>query len=657
MFLRILLACVVLVYAPSLGHQFNVDDLAYLRGELTSSFPALSDFFTKTADQHYAPLNFLLNVWLFHVFPPDPLPFRLLNIALFLLNVYLLYALVLLLSEDRELAFISALLFSFHPLNVMIVNRISFNIILICMALAQGSLLCLGMAARRARPRPLYTGSFVCFALALLCQEIAILLPFYAGAMLFYAFRFSFRKTVAYIWPHVLCGGMFLAIWMAFGGQSSHLLEKARILGISFPSFVATIWTLLSWYVTLFFFPVGIVFIHNVDPVTASAWITVKILLFILAAEGCYVLFKQWGRDLRGMALAWVLSGFLIVLPASFVHANMGLVIEPYWFYIPSMGLFILAAYAVRFIFLKVPRGIFWVFFMLVVSGLLILDYQYHLVCRTTRSYAEHWLKYSPRNHVALLVLANLESEEGNYTAARSLTRKILATAKYPVPHIYAYMATHALVNNDLVNARRYVDLTLHDIPESVWAWNSLGIIEMKERHFPAAAAAFQKVLAISPRFPYASLNLAGVYFQQKRYADGLRLLQGLRTLSLPSDFQNDLAVAETAYFLLTGSPERARSRLTELLQRNPPDEILVSLSRYLDDIDETDTAIHVLQEQLPRYPQKAKLYLELGDLLSKNGDPESATRVWQSGLKIVPGDRKLSDRLSQSAATPRPEE
>ncbi|HRS98244.1 MAG TPA: hypothetical protein P5040_08655, partial [Smithella sp.] len=208
----------ILTFAPSVTNGFNIDDIAFLNGETALLFPSWTDFFTKTPNQHYTPLNFLLNIFLFEHLPANPVPFRLINILLFLTNCWLLYSLLKLITQNKNLALATALIFCLHPLNITIVNRISFNIVLLCLAGMEISLIGLWLTIQYPRAKKYCILYLLSAVLAMLCQEIALLLPVYAAAMLFFLSPLSFKKIARSCTPLFLLVFVFLLIWFNLAG-------------------------------------------------------------------------------------------------------------------------------------------------------------------------------------------------------------------------------------------------------------------------------------------------------------------------------------------------------------------------------------------------------------------------------------------------------
>ncbi len=117
----ILFFCLI-IFFPSLFNGFtNWDDPAYvtknsfIRGFGLENWKA---FFFSFHNGHYHPLTWISLAIDYAIGGSSPLVYHLSNLLLHLLNVSLLFALIMLLTEDLIIAIIVSLLFAIHPLQV-----------------------------------------------------------------------------------------------------------------------------------------------------------------------------------------------------------------------------------------------------------------------------------------------------------------------------------------------------------------------------------------------------------------------------------------------------------------------------------------------------------------------------------------------------------
>jgi tetratricopeptide (TPR) repeat protein len=118
-----------LLYCPAIFNGFtDMDDDSYILKN-----PFLRDFtvngvkaiFTSFYASNYHPLTTLAYLFEFHFFKLDPLPYHLLNVALHLLNTWLVYVLAARLSGKKTTALVVSVLFAVHPVHVESVAWVS----------------------------------------------------------------------------------------------------------------------------------------------------------------------------------------------------------------------------------------------------------------------------------------------------------------------------------------------------------------------------------------------------------------------------------------------------------------------------------------------------------------------------------------------------
>ena len=166
----------------------------------------LADIASETNQGQYSPVNQLIYTILHSIFGLDPLAFHLMSVLYHAINTCLVYAFVkaLLGLREREnvkmistTAFISAILFAVHPMNIEAISWISASKIPLYTLF--------GLSALISYMRYLKTGklgsyalSFVLFVLSFLCKEQGCIIPIAALFIDWYARRnFRDKKTMA----------------------------------------------------------------------------------------------------------------------------------------------------------------------------------------------------------------------------------------------------------------------------------------------------------------------------------------------------------------------------------------------------------------------------------------------------------------------------
>lgn len=171
----------LIVYFQSLNNQFltDWDDGIYVTDNTELQSPkggAVNNAFTSFSNGHYHPLTTLSYSAEYNLFGLNAKAFHTTNLVLHILNSFLLFAFVWLLSKQQLTAFMTALLFAVHPMHVETVAWISDRKDLLCTLFFLGAL-CTYLIYKRENKSKWYVITFLLFLLALLSKAMAVTLP------------------------------------------------------------------------------------------------------------------------------------------------------------------------------------------------------------------------------------------------------------------------------------------------------------------------------------------------------------------------------------------------------------------------------------------------------------------------------------------------
>ena len=177
LWLVIILLLTFIVYLPVLKNGFvNWDDDQYILENTLIRTIDLQQLFSQFFMGNYHPLTMFILAIEYKIFGLSPVGYHTVNLLLHILNVFLVYRTVLLLSEKEIVALISALLFGVHPLHVESVAWISeLKDLLYCIFFLL-SLLCY-LKYLKNGSRKFYALSLTLFLPALLSKAMAASLP------------------------------------------------------------------------------------------------------------------------------------------------------------------------------------------------------------------------------------------------------------------------------------------------------------------------------------------------------------------------------------------------------------------------------------------------------------------------------------------------
>lgn len=402
-----------LTHFSSLYGQFMIDDGRFINQHISlKDYAHLSDFFIKTRSHHFHPLYEIVNKTLFSFFCKS-FPLHVINFFLFYGNVALLYSLLFFLTRRRDIALTSAMIFCVLPMNAEIMHHITLNVQLFACCFLELSFLTLWCSFDRNHKRIFYGASVFFFVLALLCFETALLFPLCLFASLIILRKMSVKDSFMCVWPYFFCAVVLFCLWLMKAGGNANLIQKMNYLQVDFFRYLATLSQLIFWYIANLIYSKNIVLIKNLMPVTRGVLLWNGAFLGAGICLGILV-FKYWKKSVKTFFLLWFLIGFLIAVPATFQHAYMGLVIEPYWFYFYSIGICTLVAILLLELRPLIHKNIFFaICFVLLFFGM-VSSHRQHAFARTEMGYAKYWLKESPGNVIPTMILGTLYSYAEN---------------------------------------------------------------------------------------------------------------------------------------------------------------------------------------------------------------------------------------------------
>lgn len=403
--LLLLSAICIISHADILSHSFMIDDSFFQNEKETLKlYPHFIDFFTQNHSTHYIPFNFLLNVSLFHIFK-QALPLYLINLILFYIDCILLFNFISLISKNTTIALLTSAIFCIHPMSAEILQHITFNIILIQFALILTSLIYLYKYFHEDEQHiSYYIASLLAFSFALLCQENSLLFPLYAVATLFFLTKASPAKIIKIVLPYIFLCLLLIALWIKTAGHTAHLMQSIQSFNLTFWEWNTNFSQMIAWYLTNLFVPQNINFEYNLTPAAHLSWAWDIASWGILA--GCILLiFCYFKKNIESLALVYFLAGFLYAIPASLAHPDVGLVFEPHWLFFSSIGFYLFAALMLLKLKNHVRRLLYLSLLTSILMYLFIYTEKNHTTARNELSYCENWLRKSPHNSYAMLLL------------------------------------------------------------------------------------------------------------------------------------------------------------------------------------------------------------------------------------------------------------
>ena len=454
----ILLLVGLITFLNSFDNAFLMDDFPMLVGNLSIGAPDFLQLDPSAKTQvYFRPVTHFLNLITFSLFGQNPFGYHFVNLILFVSAGFVFFLLIEKVSANRWVAFWSALLFVVHPINGVCINyKNATGDPFFALALGLALLHAMEGADTNSWNEKILT--MIWLSMALLCHEIAFAFPLYLAGLLYFSGRYSFRNIVrACFYPTILLIGYFL-FRLQFASLGKAVLIQGAAMSFSFSSFLSDIGQIAFWYLSKLVIMKDIVLIWDV-PSGGSNIFGIIFIIFI-GASGAAVIFLRKRNPLAALGLTWFWIGFIPVLFASFSRPWFGVIVEPFWLVISSLGSFLFAASIFNKVFGKHIVLLTIALFFYLAMIILPAAWRYNDLWGNSIAYCEYWKTISPRNFFPRFWLAYSLIDEKEYLRARD-------------------------VLTDLVDGGLRYE----------WTYGNLGIAEYHLNNYKAAEDAFVRAL------------------------------------------------------------------------------------------------------------------------------------------------------------------
>lgn len=338
-YLIILNLLVIAAYINSWGNEFVADDIP---GILQNPHIQQFNFIFST------PPVFVKNILYFltaNIFGITPAAFRAVNILFHLGNVWLLFLLVSLLSDQRT-ALIAAGIAAVHPIQVEAVTWISAG------QYSQYSffvLLTLLLYTLSGKDKKFLLPAMISLVAAFLTMQIAIFLP-----LILLAFIISFRDLKK-DWKVLIFPLLSSAVWswLTLEGISQRMvaIQTKHYQTLKFLNPLIQVPIAIAEYLKLVFWPDGLTLYHSEMSFSQTEYFLRLIVFLLFLAIIVYGYFKKrqiffWG------------SLFLISLLPTLTPLGISWIVAERYVYLSSMGIFVLIAMIINRIAEKIAYSL-----------------------------------------------------------------------------------------------------------------------------------------------------------------------------------------------------------------------------------------------------------------------------------------------------------
>ncbi|MEI8348528.1 MAG: tetratricopeptide repeat protein [Candidatus Omnitrophota bacterium] len=540
----------VVVYWNSLGGKFMWDDFGLIKDNAYITHHVnIPVFFTRdmgvgsnVQSNYYRPLQMVTNKIDYMFWGVNPLGYHITNLIFHILTALVLFWLLNVLFNKKNISFVASLLFVVHPVHVEAVSYISGRSDSLA---ALGMLLSLVFYAKYilCQSYRFYIFALGSFVVALLSKENSVILPF-----LLFPVHFVYRKKPAARALLPFFG--LLAAYLLFRQLVVHpILFSSASLGDMIqriPGFLRSI----ARYLQILSFPLGLhlEYDHRMfsiyDPIVIAGIVS-SIFLVGLA----------WIKKYNAIVLFSILWFFLGLIPVSNILNISYPYMMEHWCYFSSIGFFLIVSYTLFLIsktkLLKSAAVLF--------AASLFIFYSYSAIGQVNQwrdpvTVFETALRYSPSNSMLYMLLGDEYLAAGNKEQAIVAYKKAI-TLKHDFFDAYISMGNTYYQwgkPNDAAeiygiamglfpkSSKPYIGLAniltqtgrekeaislyrkaIENDPKGEQAYYNLGIVYKKLGQPEQAITMFNKVLRINPNFLLAYYQLGSLY-KTRQEADKL---------------------------------------------------------------------------------------------------------------------------------------
>ena len=596
----LILGVVIVVYWPAFAAGFLWDDYTMVSDSALLRGPLRIIWFTAVPADYF-PLTYS-SLWLeWRLWGDNPMGYHIVNVLLHAVSCIILWRVLARLKLPG--AFLAAMLFAVHPVNVESVAWIAERKNALAMAFFM-----------------LTAWSFVCFA------ENGKLRYYFLSLA---AFLLSLlAKTSAAAWPVVAFG--ILYIYRTSNAKTSESSRKRASIGVSF------VWVLPLFLISLglglltiwfqYHRAIGNDIIHHHDFLTR------------LAGAGCSVWFYLWKA--------------LVPHPLSFVYPMWNINPRSIIVFLPGLALFAATAFLLwrrRPWSNAVLYGLFYFVLLLApVLGFINIYFQRY-------SYvADHW-QYFALPAVTTLIAIGLTRIKLQTVVGGSLVVvfAVMTFARARVYHDEETVWQDTLQKNpdcwvaynNLAYLRQHEGKTdascelyeksLRIFPDQAEAHNNLGCALLNTGRTTEALEHLQAASHINPDYPTVYYLLGSGYQRLGKNAEAIAAYRdAIRSQPDYSPAYNNLA----CILVMEGKRDEAQTTLRRALELNPDfAEAMINLGAILNDTGRQSEAAPLLQKATHIIPNNVDGHLNLGNALFVLKQVPAARREYSAALELDP--------------------
>ncbi|MFC1855244.1 tetratricopeptide repeat protein [Thermodesulfobacteriota bacterium] len=521
----------LIIFSNSIKNEFVWDDIVLIENNnLIKNTKNLKTLLTKedaspfsAGTGYYRPLINLTYMLDYQLHGGKPSGYRLTNIAFHILCAIMLFFLALLITKDRTLSLIAALIFSAQAVHVEAVTFISGRNNVVC---ALFSLISLYYYIKNATENKHYhfNLSLLFLFLAAASKEFAFMLPL-IFILYDYSFKpdFSFKKNLKKyvgLFTPVICFLILKAILVPFGNSANlHTPTLFRRLITTLPIMVK--------YMASQIAPcrLGI----YTDMPLIESFFNIKVigsLVFLILIIALAIKYRKKER----LIFFALISYFILLIPVFNIIRIPNAMMADRWLY-PASALFAILIARVLSLVCKKNRTIIFIVALLFVSSLSYATIKRNHVFKNNLQLFEDAIKKNPNsaqieNNLGMVykLAGDLDEAEKHYLLA------IENNPNYFIP--YSNLGSLYGSKKDNEKALEYFNKAFELEPNDAILANNVAISFMLLGNADASIKYFEIATTLHPELYQSYFYMAEIFYLEERYDEAVDAINTLLKLS-----------------------------------------------------------------------------------------------------------------------------
>lgn len=511
-FLALVVSVGFTVYSNSLTGEFLWDDeLLIVDNKQIKDLHNLPTLFTQhiahssTQESNlYRPLQILTYTLNYATSKLDVRAYHLTNISLHILAALMLYWLAQLISQNEVTSLVAALLFISHPIHTEAVTYISGRADPLVALFILFCIIFFIKYSDNENRISFYFLSIFSYLLALLSKEVALIVP-----LLLFAYDYIYKGQKKLLFkrhlPFFLLGLAYIALRKTVLGFP---VQQTVISQVMLVERTPVIFQSLAMYFQKLLLPLKLHMEYEplIPPIT-----DIYVISGIVSAS-LLILFAILCRTKQKLVSFSLVCFLISYLPVSNIYPLNAFFAE-HWIYVPSLGLFILAAWMVVKISEKgiVFKRLTYLLLILLLGSNFSLTMKQNQYWANPEDFYQRTLKYAPNSFRVYFRLGLLYLRKGMLNQGIENTKKVLALNPNYIP-AYENLILGYLWQGAHDKAIAIGEKALQVNPYSDILHNNLGLAYAAKGRDEKALTEFKKALVINSSNAQAYNNLGSAY-------------------------------------------------------------------------------------------------------------------------------------------------